>query len=127
MIITIIDMARNYDLQNTGPEVQQRLDTVPANTEGILAERTRAEIAEQNLDDRLRTVEELAQIMIDGGVAGIASPQDFVNPTPAQKAKIPTVGAIMDGPGINVHLTEDQYDALTEEERMNGSWYFIEE
>jgi len=33
----------------------------------------------------------------------------------------------MDGPGINVHVTEEQYEALTEEEKMNGSWYFIEE
>ena len=26
-----------------------------------------------------------------------------------------------------IHLTQDEYDALTEEEQMNGDWYFIEE
>lgn len=120
-------MALNYDLNNTGQEVQEMLDQVPENTQDISDEALRAKTVEHNLDERLKTVEELAQIMIDGGVAGIASPQDFVNPTPEQKAKIPTVGAIMDGPGINVHVTEEQYEALTEEEKMNGSWYFIEE
>ncbi len=120
-------MGLNYDLNNTGPEVQERLDKVPENTQSISEERARAELVEQNLNERLKTVEELAQIMIDGGVAGIASPQDFNNPTPQQKAKMVTVGAIMDGPGINVHLTEAQYDALTEEQKMNGSYYFIEE
>ena len=26
-----------------------------------------------------------------------------------------------------VHLTQDEYDALSEEEQKNGDWYFIEE
>lgn len=120
-------MSKNFDLQNTGADVQEKLNTVPVNTQDIVAERERAEEVERQLDDRLKTVEELAHIMIDGGVVGIASPQDFVDPTPEQKAKIPTVGAIMDGPGINVHLTEAQYEDLSEAEKMNGSWYFIEE
>ena len=120
-------MALNYDLNNTGPEVQERLDQVPENTQDIAIEEQRAKQVEHNLDERLKTVEELAQISIDGGTIGIASPQDFDDPTPEQKAKVVTVGALMEGPGINVHLTEEQYEALTEEEKMNGSWYFIEE
>ena len=120
-------MARNYDLQNTGPEVQARLNRVPENTGGIAAEHDRAVLAEQQLDVRLSTVEELAQISIDGGTVGIASPQDFEDPTSEQKAKVVTVGALMDGPGINVHLTEAEYDELSQQEKMNGSWYFIEE
>lgn len=120
-------MGLNYDLNNTGPEVQDRLDRVPENTQSISEERARAELVEQNLNERLKTVEELAQISIDGGTIGIASPQDFDNPSSEQKAKVVTVGALMDGPGINVHLTEEQYEALTEEEKMNGSYYFIEE
>jgi len=114
-------------LQNTGPEVQERLNRVPENTEGIATERVRAVLAEHQLDERLSTVEELAQISIDGGTIGIASPQDFDDPTTEQKAKVVTVGALMDGPGINKHMTEAEYDELTEEEKMNGSWYFIEE
>ncbi len=120
-------MATNFDLNNTGPEVQERLDQVPENTQDITTEEQRAKQVEHNLDDRLKTVEELAQISIDGGTIGIASPQDFEDPTPEQKAKVVTVGALMEGPGINVHLTEEQYEALTEEEKMNGSYYFIEE
>ena len=114
-------------MQNTGPEVQERLNRVPENTEGIATERVRAVLAEHQLDERLSTVEELAQISIDGGTIGIASPQDFDDPTTEQKAKVVTVGALMDGPGINKHMTEAEYDELTEEEKMNGSWYFIEE
>ena len=120
-------MALNFDLQNTGQEVQERLDQVPENTNDIATEEQRAKQVEHNLDERLKTVEQLGQISIDGGTIGIASPQDFIDPTPEQKAKVVTVGAMMDGPGINVHLTEEQYEALPEEEKMNGSWYFIEE
>ena len=120
-------MALNFDLKNTGQEVQERLDQVPENTNDITTESQRAKQVEHNLNERLETVEQLAQISIDGGTIEIASPQDFVDPTPEQKAKVVTVGAMMDGPGINVHVTEEQYEALTEEEKMNGSWYFIEE
>ena len=79
-------MALNYDLNNTGPEVQERLDQVPENTQDIATEEQRAKQAEHQLDERLKTVEELAQISIDGGTIGIASPQDFDDPTPEQKA-----------------------------------------
>ena len=120
-------MALNFDLQNTGQEVQERLDQVPENTNDITTESQRAKQVEHNLNERLKTVERLAQISIDGGTIEIASPQDFDDPTPEQKAKVVTVGALMGGPGINVHLTQEQYDALTEEEKMNGNWYFIEE
>ena len=93
----------------------------------ISQEVERAQVAEQGLNSRLETVEELAEISIDGGTIGLASPQDFDDPTPEQKAKVATVGSIIDGPGINIHLTEQEYDALTDEQKMNGSWYFIEE
>lgn len=47
------------------------------------------------IDKRLSTVEELAQISIDGGAIGIATASDFDNPTPVQEAKVTTVGAIL--------------------------------
>jgi hypothetical protein len=100
---------------------------VPENTQDIVVEEQRAKQAERDLDERLKTVEELALISTDGATIGIASPEAFEDPTPEQKAKVVTVVALMDGPGINVHLTEEQYEALSEEEKMNGSYYFIEE
>lgn len=51
----------------------------------------------QNLDNRLSTVEELAEISVEGGSIGIASSEDFTNRTPVGDAKIPTVGAVLDG------------------------------
>lgn len=100
------------------------------------------------LNNRMSTVEQLSQISIDGGTAGIASSADFINRTTAGDAKITTVAAVADGAdtaptqgsgrlvtsgGVYnalpkmVHLTQDEYDALTAEQKMNGSWYFIEE
>ena len=115
-----------YNLTQTGQEVQQILDNATPQSD-LNAERERAQAVEQNLNSRIETVEELAEISIDGGTIGLASPQDFEDPTPEQKAKVATVGSIIDGPGINIHLTEQEYDALTDEQKMNGSWYFIEE
>ena len=115
-----------FNLTQTGQEVQDILNGAASQLD-LTAEVERAQVAEQGLNSRLETVERLAEISIDGGTIGLASPQDFDDPTPEQKAKVATVGALMDGPGINVHVTEEQYEALTEEEKMNGSWYFIEE
>ena len=85
-------------------------------------------LAEAYPGEKLVLIEnEFGEISIDGGTIGLASPQDFDDPTPEQKAKVATVGSIIDGPGINIHLTEQEYDALTDEQKMNGSWYFIEE
>ena len=50
-----------------------------------------------NLDSRLNILEELAELSIDGDNIGIASSTDFTNRTPAGDAKIPTVGAILNG------------------------------
>lgn len=63
--------------------------------EQITAEASRASAKENSLDNRLSTVEELAEISVEGGTIGIASSEDFTNRTPAGDAKIPTVGAIM--------------------------------
>lgn len=63
--------------------------------EQIAAEVSRANAKENSLDNRLSTVEELAEISVEGGTIGIASSEDFTNRTPAGDAKIPTVGAIM--------------------------------
>ena len=51
----------------------------------------------QNLDNRLSTMEELAEISVGGGTIGIASSEDFTNRTTAGDAKIPTVGAVLGG------------------------------
>lgn len=49
-----------------------------------------------NLDGRLATVEELATLSIEGQEIGIASASDFDNPDATKRAKVPTVGAILD-------------------------------
>lgn len=49
-----------------------------------------------NINERLETVEQLAEISIGGGDIGIATAEDFDNPSAAQRAKVPTVGAILD-------------------------------
>lgn len=53
------------------------------------------------LDERLETVEELGQIMVEGGEIGIATAADIANPTTANKAKVPTVGALLES-GLTV-------------------------
>lgn len=48
-----------------------------------------------NINERLETVEQLAEISIGGGDIGIATAEDFDDPSAAQRAKVPTVGAIL--------------------------------
>lgn len=48
------------------------------------------------IDDRLSTIEELAEISVEGGSIGIATKSDFDNPNQEQKAKIPTVNALLE-------------------------------
>lgn len=54
-------MAQNYDLNNTGPEVQERLDQVPVTQQDLAAEIQRAELAEQTLDGKIDAEEERAK------------------------------------------------------------------
>lgn len=89
-------MARNYDLQNTGAEVQQRLDQVPVTQEELAAEVQNREAADAVLDGRLETVEGLAEISVAGGDIQIATAADFNIDDSEHRAKIPTVGAIKD-------------------------------
>lgn len=49
------------------------------------------------IDSRLTDVEQIEQIALDGGEAQIAQGSDFTNPDATKRAKIPTVGAIVDG------------------------------
>ena len=49
------------------------------------------------IDSRLDDLEAMEQIVIDGGDAQIATGSDFTNPDATKRAKIPTVGAILDG------------------------------
>ena len=49
-----------------------------------------------NINERLETVEQLAEISIGGGDIGIATAEDFDDPSAAQRAKVPTVGAVLD-------------------------------
>lgn len=49
------------------------------------------------IESRLTDVEQLGQIALDGGKAQIAQGSDFTNPDATKRAKIPTVGAIVDG------------------------------
>ena len=90
----IIDDALGKEQSVINQEVSEAIE---GNTQAVAAERQRAEAAEGALDNRLSDVEELAEISIDGGEAKIATGEDFHNPTAEQRAKIPTVGAILDG------------------------------
>lgn len=49
------------------------------------------------INSRLTDVEQIEQIALDGGKAQIAQGSDFTNPDATKRAKIPTVGAIVDG------------------------------
>lgn len=49
------------------------------------------------IDSRLTDVEQIEQIVLNGGEAQIAQGSDFTNPDATKRAKIPTVGAIVDG------------------------------
>ena len=49
------------------------------------------------IDSRLSDVEQMEQIVLDGGEAQIAQGSDFTNPDATKRAKVPTVGAIVDG------------------------------
>ena len=53
---------------------------------------------EQRIDD----IQELAEISIEGGTIQIANAADFDNPTQEQRAKVPTVGAVIDGYTANI-------------------------
>ena len=87
---------------------QDRIEDIAAETqraqqaEGVLdgkisLEKQRAEGVESGLNNRLGTVEQLAEISIGGGDAQIATGADFTNPDATKRAKVPTVGAIVDG------------------------------
>lgn len=90
----IIDDALGKEQSVINKEVSEAIE---GNTQAVAAERQRAEAAEGVLDNRLSDVEELAEISIDGGEAKIATGEDFHNPTAEQRAKVTTVGAILDG------------------------------
>lgn len=49
------------------------------------------------IDSRLTDVEQIEQIVLNGGEAQIAQYSDFTNPDATKRVKIPTVGAILDG------------------------------
>lgn len=51
----------------------------------------------KTINERLDDLEAMEEIVIDGGEAQIAQGSDFTNPDAAKRAKIPTVGAIVDG------------------------------
>ena len=61
----------------------------------------------EDIDNRLTQVEELGQITIGAEDRTIANDSDFTNPTTAQRAKIPTVGAVLNG------MNEGVYDVTT--------------
>ena len=76
---------------------QDRIEDVATLDGKIALEKQRAEGVESGLNNRLGTVEQLAEISIGGGDAQIATGADFTNPDATKRAKIPTVGAIVDG------------------------------
>ena len=76
----------------------QRAQGAESTLDGKIAlEKQRAEGIESGLNNRLGTVEQLAEISISGGDAQIATGADFTNPDATKRAKVPTVGAIVDG------------------------------
>lgn len=76
---------------------QDRIEDVATLDGKIALEKQRAEGVESSLNNRLGTVEQLAEISIGGGDAQIATGADFTNPDATKRAKVPTVGAIVDG------------------------------
>ena len=64
-----------------------------------------------NINNRLSVVEELAEISVEGGEIGIATVLDFDNPTTEQKAKVTTVGAILDTISVKT-ISDDEMDEV---------------
>lgn len=60
-----------------------------------------SDVITDDIDERLRTVEEHERIMVQGDDIGIATAADIANPTTANKAKVPTVGALLES-GLTV-------------------------
>lgn len=79
------------------------------------------------LEGRVTAFESLSNISVNGGSVGIGSLNDLQNRTTAGDAKIPTVEAVADFTPKLQQLTQTQYDALTSEQKNNGTWYFIYE
>ena len=87
----------------TGGSVDERI-AVEKNraeqAEGVLdgkiaTEKQRAEGVEGGLNTRLQTVEQLAEISVGGGDIGIGTAADFESDDPEDKAKVPTIGAVL--------------------------------
>lgn len=96
--VDIVDDTNFPDNPKPQSQVNQERIEQEATLDGkIAAEKQRAEGVEGGLDERLGTVEQLAEISIGGGDAQIATGSDFTNPDATKRAKIPTVGAIVDG------------------------------
>ena len=86
------------NLEKPQSEVNQdRIEDVATLDGKIALEKQRAEGVESGLNNRLGTVEQLAEISIGGGDAQIATGADFTNPDATKRAKVTTVGAIIDG------------------------------
>lgn len=89
----------------TGGSVDDRI------AEAVNTEKTRSEGVESDLDARLQTVEQLAEISIDGGTIGIAIAEDFDSDDPSDLAKVPTVDAILDA--TNDTLVQDSIKPIS--------------
>lgn len=100
-------------------------ETLASLATAISSEETRAEGVEQNIDNRLSVVEQLAEISVEGGTIGIATANNFTSRTQEGDAKVPTVAAIVDGTGegvwdISSHNNGATYADLTAALGANG-------
>ena len=102
---------------------QERIEDVATLDGKIGAEKTRAEGVESGLNNRLGTVEQLAEISIGGGDAQIATGADFTNPDATKRAKIPTVGAIVDGLNDGIYDVSKRNPAIISWYKADGTQY----
>lgn len=103
-ILGLIDVINR--IIGTGGSVDERISTAVSDAKSEIVDgaendtlkklETNTNNAISSIDDRLQTVESLAEISVDGGSIGIATKSDFDNPTSDQRAKVPTVGSLLD-------------------------------
>ena len=96
-------LGNRYTKEQVDRMIEPLLERMSRAEEGLADRYTKEEsnTITDGLKERVETLEEHEQIMLDGGNIGIASAADIANPTTANKAKVPTVGALLES-GLTV-------------------------
>ena len=111
----IIDDEQNKTQKQINKDVKDKLNTIDGD---VLVEKERAEAAESNLSSRLSDVEARDALNIDGEGRTFATGDDFNNPDSIKRAKVATVGSIIDS-------TDDEPTAGSDNLVKSGAIYDV--